>query len=830
MTEQSADKFNEIVTIEEFFDLLGGKSFTEQVKACDEQIQQYNKRYLQKKKVKSRWERPGKVQSVESHERGVYLYCKRATIELYWIAADCLRVRLKPGQVEFDEPFSYAVDKTEWQPVAFSVDDNSERLILSTGSLVCRIDKKPYRLQLETPDGQLICADNGGVQWRKRGDVRLRMTLQQGEASYATGERAEGLNLHGKRFTTWNVDPPDYERGCDPTYYSIPFYLGVHNQATYGIFWDNSYRGYIDIGAKRTDRLTFKADGGELRYYLFAGQDTKSVLTRYTELTGRIQLPPLWALGYQQCRYSYHPQEEVLEIAQKLRDHNIPCDVIYLDIHYMDGYRVFTWNKDEFPDFEGMIQTLHEVGFKVITILDPGVKVDPKYVVYEDGVKQDVFVKYPDGNYATGVVWPGLCHFPDFTNPQARAWWAKHLQKLTKVGVDGIWNDMCEPVIFSLDGPSEFPGYLLHDKDGLGGDHYENHNVYGTLMGRASKEGLQKGRRNKRQVNIIRAGHAGAQRHAMSWTGDNRSTWDDLTLSIPQVLNMGLSGAPLTGPDVGGFGLDTTPELLTRWTQAASLMPFYRNHSAVNTIYQEPWQFGEPYLSIMRDAISLRYRLLPYLYSVVAQSHFYGWPIIRPIFTAEPNNAKLRSIDDSYLLGEHLLVAPVLKKGKKKRKVYLPKGQWYDFWTNERIKGGKTINVKAPLDHLPLFVKAGTILPLWPVMQHTGEHPIKTLTLRLYPGRAETTLYEDAGEGLDYLKGTYRWVKYSSSLDDGVLEVTREIEGKYVPDYTNIRVESVGLSPDVDVKVNGRKRKVTQEDSFTVLNVNSFDRITIGSL
>jgi alpha-glucosidase len=422
-----------------------------------------------------------------------------------------------------------------------------------------------------------------------------------------------------------------------------------------------------------------------------------------------------------------------------------------------------------------------------------------------------------------------MCHFPDFTNPAARTWWAEQCTKLLEIGVDGIWNDMCEPAIFSPEGPVTLPDYVQHNRDGHGGDHRENHNVYGMLMGKASLEGLQKYCPDLRPVNIIRAGYAGAQRYAMSWTGDNASDWDHLKLSISMTLNMGLSGAPMTGPDIGGFRDDVTPELFTRWLQAACLLPYFRTHTSFGTAQQEPWSFGQPYEVINRLTIELRYRLLPYLYSVVAQCKEYGWPIVRPIFMAEPYNPDIRAIDDCYLLGDAILVAPILDEGATSRSVYLPAGAWYDYWTNELVDGGEQITVTAPLERLPLFIRAGAALPLWPEIQYVGEKSSDTLTLRIFPGEFETVLYEDKGEGLDYERGDYRWVYVTSSRDGDKLVIDRRVAGSYEPSYKMIRLEVVGFDEEpAEVRVDRQGAPLWfYDDDVLELTVEPFKTVEI---
>jgi alpha-glucosidase len=816
-----------------FFTELGGKKLVDDIKAYEKVVGRYNRQFAVKKRASAQWLTLGAVQQVFAYERGVRLRCQNGWLELHWVAADCLRVRMRTQDDKFFAPFSYAVHKVDWPSVPFEVVDDgqdSAQLEIRSDLLICRIDKRSSRLRLETLDNVVICGDKQGVQWRADGALRLSMGMRPDEACYGMGERAFGLQLRGKKLALWNTDPPPtYARGTDPLYFSIPFYLGAHNQATYGVFWDNSSRGVADLGASKSDELVFESESGELCYYLFAGSDVKHVLGRYTELTGRISLPPLWSLGYHQSRFSYTNQEAVLNIAKDFRSHGIPCDAIYLDIHYMSGFRSFTWDTERFPNIKGMIDTLHKHGFKVIPIVNPGVKVDPASNVYKSGLEWNVFLKYPDNKPAVGAVWPGMCHFPDFTDPAARSWWVQQMAPLIKLGADGIWNDMGEPSIFSQDGAITLPDYVVHNGDGRGGNHLDNHNVYGMLMGRATLEALQKHRTNIRPFNIVRSGYAGAQRYASTWTGDNTSDWDHLRLSLSMILNMSLSGVSMVGSDVGGFNGSANGELFTRWMQAASLMPFFRTHTSINTPPQEPWSFGQPYEVINRVTIELRYKLLPYLYSVVAQSKEYGWPIVRPLFMAEPDNPSIRAIDDAFMLGDALLVAPVLEAGAVRRSVYLPAGDWYDFWTNELFEGGQVVNVPAPLERLPLFVRAGAVIPVLPEMQYVGEQEVETLVYRVYPGDFETTQYEDKGEGLEYQEGDYRWIYITCSWDESKLLINRRIAGRFDPPYKALKLEVVGFDEEpLNVRVDRQGAPLWfYDDGLLELNIDTFQRIEI---
>lgn len=767
----------------------------------DKIIQQYDEQYLQPASAPPLpWQQCGSVVTQQAIENGLLLVCENAFMELRWFAPKILRVRVQPESNDFSGYFSYYVDPNlNEQAVDLRIRESNEQINILAGDQHYSIDKATSRITCYDEDNQPIFAMADSASWREDRQVSITARLHPFEASYGTGERAFNLNLRGRRLPIWNTDPGGYHRGDDPVNYCVSYYLGVHAHGAYGLLWDNPARGVFDIGAAEPEKLHITAETGTLSYYLFAGKDVNDVMAQYTLITGRMPLPPLWALGYQQNRYSYESEVETLEVAQKLRELQIPCDAIYLDIHYMDEFRIFTWNQETFNNLHGLVDNLHAIGMKIVTIMDPGVQVKEGYAGYDTGIEEGIFITYPDGKPAAGVVWPGLCHFPDFSNPKARDWWKEQLAPLLQTGIDGLWNDMNEPLIFKYEElPGFLPDYTLQDKEGRGGTHLELHNVYGMLMGQASKAALDEQRPGKRQFNIIRAGAAGAQRDSLAWSGDNHSTWDQLHLAISMCIQLGLSGISFTGADVGGFGSDTTGELLTRWTQAGALLPLFRNHSAYGTVRQEPWSFGEPYTDAIRKAIELRYQLLPYIYTAFALNSFEGQPIIRPIFTAEPHNPHLRDMDDCYLVGDKLLVAPALHPHTLRRSVYLPEGDWHDFHTHERYEGGQIITVDAPLDRLPLFVKSGTVLPMWPVMQYTGEKAVETLILRIYTDTGDTTLYEDSGEGLDYQDGEYRWVQFHMFETANSLTIERSADGAYTPPYTRIELQLVGTWQEID--------------------------------
>jgi alpha-glucosidase len=504
-------------------------------------------------------------------------------------------------------------------------------------------------------------------------------------------------------------------------------------------------------------------------------------------------------------------EEEVREVARGFRERDIPCDVIYLDIHYMDGYRVFTWNEARFPDPQKLISDLREEGFRVVTIVDPGVKIDEDYAVYTEGRERDLYCKTREGEEYHNAVWPGLCAFPDFTNPETREWWGENHEVLTDAGVAGIWCDMNEPALFVPQGAT-MPDDVVHPggRTGEARWHAQIHNTYGSLMARAVREGLLSLRPDERPFVITRAGYAGLQRHAMHWTGDNSSWWEHLWMSMPQLQNLALSGVAWAGVDIGGFGGDTTGELLARWTEFGVFQPFCRNHTTLGTRRQEPWTFGEPYESVCRDMIKLRQRLLPYLYTLFEECHRTGAPILRPLLFEYPEDETTYNADDEFLLGEALLVAPITRPGIEHRHVYLPQGTWFHYWNGERFDGPAHVLAHAPLGEPAIYVRANTPVPMGPDANHTGERPTDPLTLRIHPaeGAGESTLYEDAGDGFGYENGEYaRRVLSCDTSHDRVTIRLGEREGSFAPERREVILELRGIESAQSVLVDGQERE-----------------------
>ncbi len=789
-----------------------------------------NRRYGQKP-PRGKFRTLGSVTAVEKQAQRMVIHAENGYMELYFVAPEIVRVRVRPDP-DFKPPFSYAVDKIDWPQPSVLVQDGPEVFTAQTDHLVCRLRKDGCRLSFETPQGRVFCEDaDGGVAWRSQ-EVRWTRAYPPTEHSYGLGARAMPLNLRGRRLALWNSDPlPGFKTGDDPVYTSIPFYVGTQPELAFGILWDNPARGYVDLGAHTTNEMTFFAEADELRFYLIADQNVSAVLRLYAALTGHMPLPPMWALGYHQSRWGYDSEGVFRRLAEEFRQRRLPCDVLYFDIDYMDGYRSFTWDRDKFPLLPGLLADLEEQGFKSVAIIDPGIKVDDGYAIYEDGLRQDVFLKYPNDKPVAGPVWPGTCHFPDFTSARGRAWWAGHIPVLLQAGFAGLWNDMNEPTVITAQRGTTLADTVKHDWDGLGQTHVAGgHNVYGTLMARATREAIQKERPDKRPFVMTRAAYAGAQRYTSTWTGDNAATWEHLRLSISMVLHSGLSGMAFTGPDVGGFAGEPDGELFTRWMQLGSMLPYFRVHTMAGTAPQEPWRYGDRCETIIRHYLELRYQLLPYIYSVFAQCSQEGTPIARPLFMADPADSNLRDRDDAFMLGDSILVAPVLEPGATRREVRLPKGVWYEFDTGKLIDGAQTITAVAPLERMPIYVRAGKVLPMWPLMQYVGEKPLEESRLRVYAGSGDTTFYEDAGEGLAYQHGAYRWSYFTCKfLPSGQFAIEWRRAGQYQPPYQRIRVEVVGISGEPEsVMLDGQAAPIWYyEDGIVEFIVKPFGEARI---
>ena len=771
---------------------------------------------------------------------------ERATATITALSPDVIRVRVSPGKEGRDHSYA-VVNRSFGDPRAkFAIGDS--RSTVSTPSLSLTVNHAPFRVEFANSAGESLDRDEGISM--NGNAIRVAKRLRNDESVYGFGEKIGPLNklgwkLGGYSFTMWNSDTYGYDNSTDPLYVSVPFYMVMRKGVAFGVFLDNTFRSNFDVGHQTEGVLSFGADGGELDYYFIYGPDPKRVVERYTALTGRMPLPPLWSLGYHQCRYSYYPESRVRFIAENFRQRQIPADVIWLDIHYQDGYKPFTWDRRRFPDPPRLIGDLRKAGFRTVTIVDPHPKKERGYAPYDTGLAGDHFVKNPDGTVYEAPVWPSRAQdgdapdwtkpsgapsvFPDFSKPAAREWWGNLYADFLNMGVAGIWNDMNEPAVF--DTPTgTMPLDVRHDNEGQPSDHREVHNVYGMLMTQSTYEGLRRLRPNERPFILSRASFAGGQRYAALWPGDNLSDWTALRSSIPMLLGMGLSGFPFVGVDIGGFGEAPTAELYTRWLQTGVFYPFMRTHTTFGTPDQEPWSYGLEHERINREAIELRYTLLPHIYNVMRESADSGLPAMRPLMLEFPNDEGTYGTDDQFMFGSDILVAPVLRAGITSRGVYLPEGEWYDAWTGSRHEGRKWVSVPVTLSTIPLFVRGGAFVFRQPVVQHTGEMPGKPLIVEVYGrGASQRTLYEDDGESFDHQRGEFARRRFSMRAEGAatVVEISAP-EGSYRPAARSMVFRMRAIPNAKSVTVGGKPAEFSVRDGGIEITMpDRFERVAI---
>ena len=793
-------------------------------------------------------EKIGPVASFTTTAKTVVFNCQdKSQVQVILLAPDLVRIRVSFGKPIPAKDHSWAIAKTDWQTPRWSLSETEDSVLITTGEIKVVVHRSPLLIEFrDAKTNSIINVDEQPMAYDAKGLLKDMMFDPRAgtfiaaakkfgfdEHFYGLGEKAARLDKRRSSFVNWNSDTPGYTEGKDPIYQTVPFYVALQNGKAYGIFFDNSYRSYFDFARSSQQRVWFGAEGGELNYYFFYGPSLKKILNRYADLTGHMPLPPQWALGNQQSRWSYFPDTMVEDIVGEYRKRDLPLDVVHLDIDYMQNYRVFTWDRDRFQSPKLLSEKLGRQGVKLITIVDPGVKHQPsstsagqitsttpelepqdqRYYVFEQGVKNNYFQRRANGDLFIPKVWPGESVFVDYTLPAAREWWGGLHRAYTDNGVAGIWNDMNEPSDF-VDQTGKNQMDVVSYDEGEKSTHAKNRNVFALLMARATYEGLEKLQPDQRPYVITRAGYAGIQRYSTMWTGDTNSTWEALQLNIPMFTSLGLSGQPFVGSDVGGFIGRGNGELLVRSYQVSFLVPFCRNHKAIDGYDQEPWRFGKYYEDIIRKYLKLRYQLLPFMYTTLEEAHRTGSPLFRPLVLNYQDDPNTYNLDDQFMIGDDLLVAPVVKPDVTKRLVYLPKGLWYDYWTTKRYEGGTMISIDAPLETVPIFVRAGAIIPTGPEMNYVGEKHTDPITFNIYPdnkGQASVTLYEDDGVSPAYQQNGFRRTTVN----------VRRVAGGYI---VSVGAPVGGYNPrsrkfSFVIKAGGQRNTITVADSGTARSV-----------
>jgi alpha-glucosidase len=777
---------------------------------------------------------------------GLELSTSTLTLRVDALRPDVLRVRVFP--------FGHPAEDASWavlpgartariavtpEPGGFST---SALRVMVSGDL---------RLTVLDLSGNVLQQDALPVAWSADG-FKVTKAKTEDDHFFGLGDKPGPLDRVGEDFAMWNTDAFGAQESTDPIYKSIPFFLEMHGGRVLGVFLDNTFRTFFDFGRERTDRYTFSAPGGPLDYYLLYGPEPKQVVESYAWLTGPTPLPPLWALGFQQSRYSYTPRAQVEEIAAHLRADKIPSDVLYLDIDYQVKNRPFTVDPATFPDFPGLIHKLASEEFHTVVITDLHIADLPGegYAPYDSGEAGDHFVK-ENGKEYVGRVWPGPSVFPDFTQEQSRQWWGTLYKQFVADGVAGFWNDMNEPAVFRY--PSKtMPDDVEHRIDEPADEgfskrtalHTEIHNVYGMENSRATHDGLLALEPNVRPFVLTRASYAGGQRYAATWTGDNLSTWAHLRQTTPQLLNLGLSGFSFSGADVGGFGGSPAPDLLTKWLMLAAFQPLDRDHASKGTRPHEVWVDGQEQEAIRKRYIEERYRLMTYLYTTAEETSRNGVPIIRPLFLEFPHGASDNHPLDNDAAGEFFFGPSILVAESPMPddvggyEVHLPPGIWYDYWSgaklDRRVAAGvrdleipdptsntphalQPIHVQPGLGDLPVYVRAGAIVPIQPLVQSTEETPSGPLTLRVFPPSpgddCHGDVYTDDGKSYEFRNGAYLRLHLTCSVAaDGALTVTiPQAEGSFRPWWKAFRVEAVGFAAkEAQATVQGKSIALIQ--------------------
>ncbi len=779
---------------------------------------------------------PGEIRAVRPLEKGAEFACQGGgTCSVLFLEAGIVRVAYWAGSAPERRSFAVIRPESEWAGCPFDMARPGGRYVLRGSELAVELDGKSGALSAFNLQGDLLHQDLEPPRFGSDG-FRIVKSLAEDEHCYGFGQRTGQLDRRGRVHTNWTRDPVEADRdqgpGADNLYVAMPWYVSLRSSvsAAHGFFLDCTFRSSFDVGYTEPDKMTIEADGGGLVYYLIAGPEPADVLRRFAFMTGHAPLPPRWALGFHQSRWSYESQQVLDAVAEGMSLNDLPCDVIHLDIDYMRDYRVFTFDRDRFPDFRQQMVRLRDQGIRVVTIVDPGVKKEPDagYGVYDDGLEKGVFLRHQDGTLFSAHVWPGESVFPDFSRPDVRKWWGDWHRVLIDMGVSGIWNDMNEPAI--TDGPilegsrhiEPPPGLPSGDPQEPGGQpqHQEVRNLYGLGMAQATRAGLERHQPGKRPFVLTRSGFAGIQSQAAVWMGDNTSCWEHLEMMLPQLANMGMSGVPFVGVDIGGFFGNATPELYGRWFEIGSLLPFCRAHSAKGTRYAEPWSFGEEVLATVRRHLQLRYQLLPYIYTLFAEAEQTGAPVWRPLVYQYPTDNRVVALSDQILIGPDLMAAPVVRPGVVARAVYLPDSPdgWFNFWTGHHHAGGQDILQDCPPGHLPLWVRGGAVLPMGPPMLNTGEKPLDPLTLVVFGrGGSSCAIHEDDGATLGYRDGGSCTSCYFVEPEDGqdALTISASRTGKWKPVSRQARLELRGLPGIASATRDGTDLPVRQASAHS---------------
>lgn len=661
-------------------------------------------------------------------------------------------------------------------------------------------------------------------------DLTLTYIMDERDMVFGLGENQRGINKRGGIYESFCSDDARHTPEKKSLYGAHNFIV-IDGRERFGVFVDYPGKVTFDIGFSDKNQLKIIVEESNAEIYIITGKSAKEITKEFLSIIGEGYVPPKWAFGYQQSRWSYKDSKDVSDIADKFIENNIPCDAIYLDIDYMESFKDFTIDKKAFPNFKEFVDIIRDKGFRLVPIIDAGVKIEENYDVYEEGVRNGYFCLDTKGEAFVAAVWPGACHFPDFLNSNARRWFGLKYKFLTDLGIEGFWNDMNEPALFytprglkdvvelakasvkenldiysffnlkekfiKMSNNMEYYKSFYHNVDGSFINHYKVHNLYGYNMTRSAGEGLKEIESNKRFLLFSRSSYIGMHRYAGIWTGDNNSWWEQLLLNIKMMPSLNMCGFLYIGGDTAGFGSDANAQLAIRWTQFSMFTPLFRNHSALGTRHQEPFAFDDDTKDIMKSAIELRYALIPYIYSEYMKATINKDMYFLPL-SFEYEDEISKRVENQLLLGDSLMITPVYEENALGRYIYLPedmllwKAKDYNHIDFEVMKKGHGyLNVN--MDEIPIFIRKNKILVLGKAAQNVEALDNKELRIIAFvEDRAEYVYYDDDGKSYDYK------------------------EGKYSEVFINIIKEENDYKIEVDNKGNIQLEKL----SFTIVDGN----------
>jgi alpha-glucosidase len=745
--------------------------------------------------------------AVVSYEKTAHGIAGRTAVAEFAVevwSPQVLRVRVTPQGSTRNIGYALVSD-TPPGGAPFSVATSDDVVSLKTSEVTADVELRPdLRITFRDADGSIINEDLPGKELGMTllgSKITVYKRLQADERFIGMGEQLGNLDRRGAVITLRNTDNYHYDDPKVPMYVSIPFFMGLHHGKVYGLFFNNSYRSVFNFGASNRRFASFSFDGGALDQFFIHDASAGKILEHYTSLTGRMPLPPRWSLGYQQSRCSYYPEAQVRFIANTFRAKRIPLDGIVLDADYLHEYQPFRIDRQRFPDMRRLADDLRAMNIELTASVNPGIAIDDSYEQYKSGLEENVFLRHADGELWVADIAPNTNHFVDFSDPHGRRWWINNMKIYQELGIHGLWNDMNEPAI---DGQA-MPDNVMFDFDGQKTSALEAQNYYGMLMARAAYESAEQYGGNRRPFVLSRSGFAGIQRYAAVWSGDNQAKDEHILLGALLINQMGLSGVPFTGPDLGGYIGDGNKDLYRRWVEVGVFAPYLRNHRGQYTAANEPWAYGEEAEAISKAYIEFRYQLMPYLYSTFYEAAETGMPVSRSLSIDYSFDANVYSAQFQYefLFGPGLLVSPMTSQEQEKS-TYLPGGHWYDVFTDERLEGGRVISAEYAGHRIPIFAKASAIIPMQGKVQSTRDDPGSVLYVHVFNGdeRNEFVFYDDDGETLNYRKGQFR--KRVITFDPATRQVTfSRPDGDYRSPFRRIQLILHGFESVAGATVNG---------------------------